>query len=200
MTRTTSEHPTAQLAAYLDHELDAGQQRSLEAHLQACPVCRAELDEHLALRQLLLATPPVPQRTSAAAFWQGLEAQLQPRRTRLGFAWIWGIALAVSVLLIQTFFIALRLAEALKATGWLPALQNPVELRGWWGSENLPGSVQGLLRHNILIAATLDSPLTSFLPYLLTLILSSILALIFLGWAYAYLCPQSLAGCQRSHS
>ena len=200
MIRTSIKHPTTQLTAYLDHQLDPEQQNSLERHLQACATCQAELDKHLALRRLLLALPPPPQHSTAAAFWQDLEPQLQPRRTRLGLAWIWGIALAVGVLLIQTFSIALKLAEALKAVGWLPTLQNPVELSGWWGAENMVESVLGLFRRNSLVTAALDSPFTSFLPYLLTLILSAILALIFLGWAYAYLCPQSLAGCQRSHS
>ena len=147
-----------------------------------------------------MALPPAPQQTTTAAFWQDLEPQLQPRRTRLGLAWIWGIALAVGVLLIQAFFIALRLANILDAAGWLPVLQNPVEGSDWWGGESLVGAIQGFFLNNSLISAVLDSPLTSFLPYLLTLILSSILAIIFLGWAYAYLCPQSLVGCQRSHS
>ena len=195
-----NEHPTNLLTAYLDHELDTQQQASLESYLQTCSVCRAELDEHLALRRLLLALPSVPQHTTTAAFWQDLEARLQPRRTRLGLAWLWGIALALGVLLIQTFFIALRLANILDAAGWLPVLQNPAERSDWWSGESLVGSVQGFFSNNSLISAALDSPLTSFLPYLLTLILSSILAIIFLGWAYAYLCPQSLVGCQRSHS
>jgi len=189
-----SEHPHTELTAYLDQELDVRQHAALEAHLQECPACRAELDEQLALRQLLEALPPAQQQTTTAQFWLDLEPQLQPRRTRLGLAWLWGFVLAAAVVIIQSFFIALRLATILDAAGWLPALQTPTGLSNLWSAESLLGVVQSLFWHNSLIIMAL---VISLLPYLLTLIVSSILALIFLGWAYAYLCSQSTIGCQQ---
>ncbi len=191
-----TEHPNIQLAAYLDQELDAQQLAAFDAHLQACPLCRAELEEHMALRQLLEALPPVPQQTNVGQFWAELEPQLHQRRTRLGLAWLWGIALAVVVVVIQAFFIALRLAQALDAAGWLPTLQTPGELSNRWSLLSLPGVIQSVFLDNGLIGWALDSPITPFFPYLSTLVVSSFLALIFLGWAYAYLCPQSTLGCQ----
>jgi len=191
-----SEHPDTQLTAYLDQELDARQQAAFETHLQSCLACRTELDEQLALRHLLETLPPVPQPIATAQFWQALEPQLQPRRTRLGLAWLWGIALVAAVLIVQTFFIALRLANILEAAGWLPGIQTPIALSERWGTANRVGILESVFWNNSLVAFVLDTPVTPFLPYLLTLILSSILALIFLGWAYAYLCSQSTTGCQ----
>ena len=137
-----SEHPNSQLSAYLDQELDAQQQATLESHLRTCAACRTELDEQFALRQLLEALPPVPQSTTTAQFWQELEPQLQPRRTRLGLAWLWGITLVVVFVIVQAFFIALQLAQVLSAAGWLPVLQ--VESSLWRGAEGLLGVVQAV--------------------------------------------------------
>jgi predicted anti-sigma-YlaC factor YlaD len=68
----------AKLGAYLDGELDPRGQIEVQAHLETCPACRAELEE---LRQLstLLRAAPLPEFTPALDFKAQLMLQL-PRR------------------------------------------------------------------------------------------------------------------------
>ena len=70
---------TAKLAAYLDGELDARGQMTVQTHLETCPTCQKELAE---LRQLsnLLRAAPQPAFTSTLDFKAQLMLQL-PRAT-----------------------------------------------------------------------------------------------------------------------
>jgi hypothetical protein len=40
------------MMGYLDNELDAEQQKTLQQHLESCPECRAELEEFTQLKQI----------------------------------------------------------------------------------------------------------------------------------------------------
>lgn len=52
------EHVTAQIAFYLDDELDAEERRSFEAHVRSCPACEAALErERFFLTSLRRARP-----------------------------------------------------------------------------------------------------------------------------------------------
>ena len=61
-----SEHILNWLPAYHDGELPPGRRQRVEAHLQGCPSCRAELETLTELSALLKADP-APQRTRAGA-------------------------------------------------------------------------------------------------------------------------------------
>ena len=54
---TAGEHLDDTLSAYLDDELAPAARREAEAHLAACPTCRAELDEVAAARRAIRIMP-----------------------------------------------------------------------------------------------------------------------------------------------
>ncbi|MBI3748793.1 MAG: zf-HC2 domain-containing protein, partial [Chloroflexi bacterium] len=57
-------HPEADLSAYLDDALDAISRAAVEAHLDACTVCRARLADLGAVSRLVAALPaPAPHRS-----------------------------------------------------------------------------------------------------------------------------------------
>lgn len=66
---------TEDLSAFVDHALSARRQAALQRHLQACPVCRLQLDALQALRQQLQALP-------SPTLGFDLAAQLQDRLPR----------------------------------------------------------------------------------------------------------------------
>src|SRR5512140_2216451 len=73
------------LAAYALGALDPEETAALEAHLQTCESCRAELEDYQGVSTgLLAALPPRPPR---AAVKRALQKQLagQSRRERAGF-------------------------------------------------------------------------------------------------------------------
>ena len=65
---TQENHVLEWLEAYLDGELKGGRLHQVEAHLQVCEDCRAELQALRQLSALLQAAPPVPSRISSARF------------------------------------------------------------------------------------------------------------------------------------
>lgn len=67
------------LGAYLDGELDQRGQKKVQAHLETCQACQAEMEELLQLSRLLRAAPQ-PELTPAMNFKAQLMLQL-PRRT-----------------------------------------------------------------------------------------------------------------------
>ena len=73
------DHISSKLGAYLDGELDRRAQFEVQAHLETCPACRAELEELRRLSSLLRAAPQ-PEFPSTLDFKAQFMLQL-PRRT-----------------------------------------------------------------------------------------------------------------------
>jgi anti-sigma factor RsiW len=67
-----------ELVAYLDQELSKSERHSLQAHLETCAACRAELDE---LRASLGAVDSLPATEASslfqAEFWERFESEKQ---------------------------------------------------------------------------------------------------------------------------
>lgn len=63
-----NEHVTAWIGAYYDGELHGARLQQVEAHLEKCPACRAELEALRGLSTLLKASPAMTPRTSARTF------------------------------------------------------------------------------------------------------------------------------------
>ncbi|HEY8526982.1 MAG TPA: zf-HC2 domain-containing protein [Acidimicrobiales bacterium] len=82
------QHPGELLTAYLDGELTPGEAGQVEAHVDRCDACRAELDGLAAARRLVRDLPPVP---APPGFTDGLIAARR-RWTRRGG----GLALAAA--------------------------------------------------------------------------------------------------------
>lgn len=77
-----------QLSAYLDDELDAGEQRRLAAHLAACPACAARLAELRALSADFRALPEESLGFDLAGVIEGrLAASPRPLAARRGQGW-----------------------------------------------------------------------------------------------------------------
>jgi anti-sigma factor RsiW len=95
----------AQIDAYLDGELAAGDATELEAHLSGCPECRRFRDGRLALRAAIVAE--LPRREAPDVLRGRVRAALReaasasgPRRSAPPFTWL---ALAASVMLVVGF-------------------------------------------------------------------------------------------------
>lgn len=81
MSRTHRPDPE-HLSRFLDGDLDETETRGVEAHLDACPACRAEL---AALRELITRTGELPDRSPDHDVWPAIAARLDgPRRA----AWL----------------------------------------------------------------------------------------------------------------
>jgi len=73
-----SDHPCEALSALVDGELQAGERAAVEAHLAACPVCRALKDDVELLQRAVAAEPPPPVPTDLAARIRGRLAERAP--------------------------------------------------------------------------------------------------------------------------
>lgn len=73
-------HVTEWLGAYLDGELSAARRQKVQAHLNACAACQAEL-ESLRRVSALLQSAPMPEFTPADAFASRLAQRLPRQRT-----------------------------------------------------------------------------------------------------------------------
>ncbi|HEY2944254.1 MAG TPA: zf-HC2 domain-containing protein [Vicinamibacteria bacterium] len=82
------------VTAYVDGALDAAGGPELEAHLAACPECRAQADEERALRAQLRALPPPSPSPGLEA---RVRASLRPRRRAA--SWLLPLAAGVVILL-----------------------------------------------------------------------------------------------------
>jgi len=135
--------------AWLDRELCPVEQARVEAHLAACPGCRAAREEWQALHECLAVYAPPPEAPATAeAFWQRLAAQLRPRAAQPDPApLLTPLALAVGHAIWQGLTVALaalamlggweRLAptwQRLAGAELLSALLRSVAATTWWGA------------------------------------------------------------------
>ncbi len=82
------------MMGYLDDELDAEQQKTLQQHLESCPECRAELEEFAQLKQITDdAALLEPEEILWKQYWGGVYNQIE-RGTG------WGLLSAASILLL----------------------------------------------------------------------------------------------------
>jgi anti-sigma-K factor RskA len=104
------------LSAYALGALEADELRALEAHLQTCDSCRAELAQYRAISDgLLTALPP---RTPSAALRKRLQSQLPSaqKKTSPRFRFTWsfgGLALAggLALLLLMSIFSLVQMRQ-----------------------------------------------------------------------------------------
>ena len=72
------------MMGYLDDELDADQQKTLQQHLDSCPACTAELEEFSQLKQITDdATLAQPEEVLWKQYWGGVY-----NRIERGAGWI----------------------------------------------------------------------------------------------------------------
>jgi anti-sigma-K factor RskA len=109
------------LSAYALGALEGEEVRALEAHLQTCDSCQAELAEYRAISDGLLMT--LPPRLPSAALRKRLQSQLPSaqQRTQSRFAWSFGRlalggALALLVLMNLFSYVQMRQIQNQQAT------------------------------------------------------------------------------------
>ncbi|MBN1306061.1 MAG: zf-HC2 domain-containing protein [Anaerolineales bacterium] len=131
-----SEHVYEWLNAYYDGELQGQQLRKVEAHLEECPECRAEL-EGLQSLSLKLQESPLPEFPAAERFAARVGLQLpreQPvsiRKKVFEFGW-WGIP-------VTTLLLLLFLQITFILSSWL-GVADSLGLLGEFGNWVEPGS------------------------------------------------------------
>jgi anti-sigma factor RsiW len=79
------------LATYLDSELPADQERSLQEHLRSCPECAAEIALQVSLRRAM--KPAATRFSPSAEFRRKVQGQIASRRSA-GLRWLWPAAVA----------------------------------------------------------------------------------------------------------
>lgn len=122
-----------QLGAYLDGELNGSARQVLQAHLETCPACRAELDGLRQLSKTLRGAPLPADLTPAGRFVDQLVPRLPPRSVhREGFSgpravWLVPVGLLTVVVFFQatgalsTLFTLVATSGQLgELGGWLP--------------------------------------------------------------------------------
>ena len=123
-----TEHVLEWLNAYLDGELGGRRLRQVEAHLDGCAGCRAELASLSALSTLLRKTPPPVQFTPPERFATRLALRLPrnpqpaPRNRAVGLAgWLVPAGLLLAWIFVQSVFLVSTLVTAADGAGLLPA-------------------------------------------------------------------------------
>ena len=87
------------LAAYLDGELPAERERSLQEHLRRCPECAAEIAAQVSLRRAM--NPAATRFGPSAEFRRKVQKQISPKRSpRL--RWLWSASVAALALMVLT--------------------------------------------------------------------------------------------------
>jgi anti-sigma factor RsiW len=99
-------HCSDQLDAYYDGELSAARRRQVEAHLEECPTCRAELEQRRRLSALLVETP-LPDVFSAPQLF-GAQVALRVSRQRAERSRYQGAAWHIVPLLLLSGLIVLQ--------------------------------------------------------------------------------------------
>ncbi len=87
------------MMGYLDDELDAEQQKTLQQHLESCPECRAELEEFAQLKQITDdAALLEPEERLWKQYWSGVY-----NRIERGAGWALFSAAAILLLIYGGF-------------------------------------------------------------------------------------------------
>lgn len=136
------------IPAYALGALDAEDARALEAHLQTCEACQAELAEYRAMSEsLLAATPPRP---PSPALRKRLQSQLPSARpvqksARPRIVWSfpqWAMGGALALLLVMNLFSFLQMREfqrqQLNVQRQLQNSQAALAMLSYPGTEALP--------------------------------------------------------------
>lgn len=86
------------LAAYLDGELSAENEKALQLHLRSCPECAAEVAARVSLRRAM--KPAATRFAPSAEFRRKVQTQITPKRSA-GLRWLWPAAVtALAVMLV----------------------------------------------------------------------------------------------------
>lgn len=85
------------LAAYLDGELAADKERSLQEHLRSCPECAAEIAAQVKLRRAM--KPAATRFAPTAELRRKVQGQIAPKRSA-GLRWVWPAAVAALVVMV----------------------------------------------------------------------------------------------------
>jgi anti-sigma factor RsiW len=85
------------LAAYLDGELPADQERLLQEHLRSCPECAAEIAAQVRLRRAM--KPAASRFAPRAEFRRKVKGQIAPRRS-VPSRWLWPVAVAALAMMV----------------------------------------------------------------------------------------------------
>ncbi|MFQ5942546.1 MAG: anti-sigma factor family protein [Anaerolineales bacterium] len=101
-----SEHPTNEtLQAYLDDELSKREDRKLEAHLQVCPACAAELAQ---IQNLFLSIESLTSEPLTADLVTGVKAAIQPRIPSLALGELVAAAVLTAGLVLTLGYVELQ--------------------------------------------------------------------------------------------
>lgn len=89
-------HPAHRLVAYHDRELSSADSQAVDAHLERCQRCRAELDQ---IRFTASALSHLPLVSAPDSLWQSIEraADRGPSMGPAPARWMWRVAFAASV-------------------------------------------------------------------------------------------------------
>ncbi len=190
------DHKFELLNAYLDGELNPQQRRKLEAHLESCPECQAELD---ALETLsgTLAEVPLPEFTSPEQLAANVVLQL-PRKPVQGSAspkWgevAWWLA-PVGLLAAWAFLSVYSLAgDLVGAANNLGLVENVSLLRGNTANYSALLGRFGLLDPNMLEWIV---PSETFIRQFFSQVIWQVsLAILYLSWIAIWWARQSRLG------
>jgi anti-sigma factor RsiW len=187
-----NEHISQWLNAYHDGELRPRRRALVEAHLEACPQCQAELDELQALSALLNEEPLPAVRTTPEQFAAQVALRLprqEPRRQNgTNFRWLW-YAVPISILV---------------AFGFLRTITTVSELLLWVERLGInPDTVSWVLPDPILAADTAPGLVSQFSgwilwwnnpfrsPLALSLLIPAALAIGYLAWMMLWWAEQN---------
>jgi predicted anti-sigma-YlaC factor YlaD len=95
------------MMGYLDDELDAEQQKTLQQHLESCPECKAELEEFSQLKQI---TDDAALRQPEDVLWQQYWGGVYNRIER-GAGWVLLSAASILLLMYGGFRLIERLVK-----------------------------------------------------------------------------------------
>jgi anti-sigma factor RsiW len=186
------EHATHLLGAYVDGELRGSRLRWVESHLEKCAACQKEVDELLALRQVLLESPAMETVTSPDRFVAQVGLKLPrrqeqpPAQKALDLSWrMVPAGLLLSWAFLQAVFLTAGLVQAAVRLGFggeVGALLFPAEAGGLSLPEVAHLSQASLAEAvQILIDAVRSSGATAWL-LLLYVTFTAVIGLLYWSW------------------
>jgi anti-sigma factor RsiW len=140
----------SRILPYVDGRLKVSEQREVEAHIAACPVCRVRVNEFRAVAGLL---DELPQIEPSGAFDARVRARVAAEPARRSW-WAWlapspRVAFAASMLLLATIWIGSRppvvtpsFEDEKQIANDLPVLENFDVLSSFEPLNDLPQPVQ----------------------------------------------------------